>query len=193
MKLRTIIGTLLLLALLTTATSAQTENKDLPTEQEITNYLSSFPSSNFVESASEASMNDNPTWKWDTWTDAEGNDYISFYYTSNSAKGYGSLYYDDLGNEIGNTCGLTLTLEDSYKGEEVQEEKPAPVEEVDEPEEDTEEICEDCVEDELPEEKTESKIEKGLDIHYSASKIKTMTTQEKLDVVMKVYYILMGD
>ena len=190
MKLRTLLGTLLILALLTTAASAQTENKDLPTQATITNYLSGLQiSSDFVESASESSMNDNPTWKWDTWTDAEGNDFISFYYTADSSKGYGSLYYDDSGNEVGKTCGLTLTLADSYKGEAVKEENPDPVE--DELEED--EICEDCIEEEIPDEITETKIEKGLDIHYSASKIKTMTTQEKLDVVMKVYYILMGD
>lgn len=190
MKLRTILGTLLILALLTTAASAQTENKDLPTQATITNYLSGLQiSSDFVESASESSLNYNPAWKWDTWTDAEGNDYISFYFTSDSAKGYGSLYYDDSGNLIGKTCGLSLTLEDSYKGEAVKEENPDPVE--DEPEE--EEICEDCIEEEPPEEVTETKKEEGLEIHYSASKIKRMSTQEKLDVVMKVYYILMGD
>ena len=120
MKLGTILGTLLILALLCSAASAATENKDLPTQSEVSTFVSGLATTNFVAVASEASLKDHPTWKWDIWTDAAGSQMISFYYSENSAKGYGSLYYDELGQVSG--CTGSYTLVKSYTGEAVKEE-----------------------------------------------------------------------
>jgi hypothetical protein len=154
MKLKSItIGFILMCSLLACTASAATENKDLPTEQEITNYLSGLQiSNNFVTSASEASLSDNPSWKWDTWKDTDGNSRISFYYTIDSAKGYGSLYYDDSGKQFGKMCGMETTLVKSYTGEAVKDDTKE--EEVTETptEEEEEEIIETPAEEEKVEE-----------------------------------------
>jgi hypothetical protein len=132
-----ILGIILSIALLCSAATAATENKDLPTEKQITDYLSGLQPGNFVTSASEASLKAYPEWKWDTWTDTTGNTYISFYHTSNNLNGYGSLYYDNYGKKLNNVCYIDLSLIKSYKGESVKEEVviETPVIETETPEE----------------------------------------------------------
>ncbi|MCK9576110.1 MAG: hypothetical protein M0R51_09305, partial [Clostridia bacterium] len=114
------LGILLSIALLCSAASAATENKDLPTQSEVSTFVGGLaPTGNYADSVSTAATAQHPTWKWDIWTDAAGSQMISFYYSENSAKGYGSMYYNELGQVSG--CTGSYTLVKSYTGEAVQD------------------------------------------------------------------------
>jgi len=221
MKPIPILSTLLILAMLISIAGAATENKDLPTQTEITDYLSGLPTNNFVSSASESSMNDNPSWKWDTWTDANENNLFSFYYSASTPKGYGSVYFDDSGNQLGKMCGMDATLVKSYTGEAVPEVVCEDCTRGLVQEEVAEAPCKDCEEEpekEVTETKTKSRVVKkthvmekqkvekrdtapveieetestGIDIQCSAEEIKDMDPQEKTDLLRMIYNILMG-
>jgi len=139
---KTLLG-LLCIALLCSTVSAETQNKDLPTQGEISNFIAGIPvTENYISTVFETVKDQQPTWKCDTWEDQNGVGYISLYYTASSSKGYGSIYYDEKGNVVGPMCGVTYKLIDSYKGEsvsKVETEKEASEEEPEEEEEEVEE------------------------------------------------------
>lgn len=115
------IGLFCLIAFVVCSTaSAETANEDLPSLEQVLTFVDSVSDQN-IGSISEASLESNPTWKWDTWKDTEGNEYISFYYVSDSSKGYGSVYFDNSGKKTVIPCG-DYDLVRSYLGEEVAEE-----------------------------------------------------------------------
>jgi hypothetical protein len=95
--------------------SAKTATKDFPSKKEVKDFVTDYQGQeDFIEDVSGDSKRYNPTWPWDIWQDKKGNEYISFYYKINNKK-YGSIYYDDEGNQI-STKNLKLKLINSYKG-----------------------------------------------------------------------------
>jgi len=157
---KTLLG-LFCIALLTCSTvSAETQNKDLPTQGEINNFLVDIPvSENYISTVFETVKDQQPTWKCDTWEDQNGVGYISLYYIASSSRGYGSVYYDENGNVIGPSCGVTYKLIDSYKGETASkvETENEGSEEIEESED------EEGVEEEEDNEQTYSDLESFLD------------------------------
>lgn len=150
MKTITAVITLCLFALLASTASAETENKDLPTQGEISDFIAGIPvSENYVSTVFETVKDQQPTWKCDTWEDQNGIEYISLYYTSDSSKGYGSVYYNENGNVVGPACGLIFKLIDSYKGEYVSSENSENV--------DSKDVDEEPEEEEESEEEDDSK------------------------------------
>jgi uncharacterized Zn finger protein (UPF0148 family) len=125
-------------AMFTGLACAETANEDLPTQGEISNFIAGIPvSNNYISTVFETVKDQQPTWKCDIWEDQNGIGYISLYYTSDSSRGYGSVYYNENGNIIGPSCGVTYKLIDSYKGESVsnvETEKEASEEEPEEEE-----------------------------------------------------------
>ena len=132
MKLTLKIGSVFLIFALLTSCVAATENKDLPTKEEITNFISGIPvSSNYIITAFDAVKEKHPAWNCDTWVDKNGNQILSLYYVDpDSAKGYGSIYFNEFGKEI-SMSGVEVKLVNHYVGEAVSEEQP--VEEDDQP------------------------------------------------------------
>lgn len=117
-----IIGVFLIFALLTSCVAA-TENKDLPTKEEITDFIAGIPvSDNYIITVFDTVKDKQPTWNCDTWKDKNGNQMLSLYYVDpDSSKGYGSIYFNELGEEI-SKCGIEATLVNHYVGEAVSEE-----------------------------------------------------------------------
>ena len=96
-----IICVFLIFALLTSCVAA-TENKNLPTKKEITDFIASIPVSyNYINTVFDTVKDKQPTWNCDIWVDKNGNQLLSLYYVDpGSAKGYGSVYFNELGKEI---------------------------------------------------------------------------------------------
>ena len=117
-----------LIAMLATVAVAQTNS--LPEKQNVNDFIDSVKCAStncdWTKLASEKSLDDHPSWKWDTWKDKDGKNMISFYYAS-GASGYGSIYLDEDGKKVSSLCGLGSQLTQSYKGtgekEEVKETK----------------------------------------------------------------------
>ena len=117
-----ITGVFLIFALLTSCVAA-TENKDLPTKEEITDFIAGIPvSDNYIITVFDTVKDKQPTWNCDTWKDKNGNQMLSLYYVDpDSSKGYGSIYFNELGEEI-SKCGIEAMLVNHYVGEAVSEE-----------------------------------------------------------------------
>jgi len=113
---------LLIFALLASCVAA-TENKDIPTKEEITDFIAGIPvSDNYIITVFDAVKDKHPAWKCDTWVDKNDNQILSLYYVDpDSAKGYGSIYFNKLGKEI-SVLGVDVVLVNSYVGEAVSEE-----------------------------------------------------------------------
>ncbi|HHV24505.1 MAG TPA: hypothetical protein GXX65_08245 [Methanosarcina sp.] len=116
-----IIGVFLIFALLTSCEAA-TENKDMPIEKEVTNFIDNFEapeSGDFTNSAYDAFIKEYPTGHCDVWS----NGMISFYYYDPySSKEYGAIYIDSNGEKVKPGCEVGITCIKSYKGEYVSEE-----------------------------------------------------------------------
>lgn len=124
-----ITGVFLVFALLTSCVTA-TENKDLPTKEEITDFIAGIPVSNkYINTVFDAVKDNQPTWNCDTWVDKNGNQILSLYYVDpDSTKGYGSIYFNELGKEI-SMHGVEVELVNHYVGKSVSEETTDPAEE----------------------------------------------------------------
>ena len=117
-----IIGVFLIFTLLTSCVAA-TENKDLPTKEEITGFIAGIPvSDNYINTVVDAVKDKQPAWKCDIWVDKNGNQMLSLYYVDpDSAKGYDSIYFNEVGKEI-SLCGVEIEPVYQYKGKGVSEE-----------------------------------------------------------------------
>lgn len=122
---------ILCIALLTaSAATAETLNKDLPAQEELTNFISTIPpGDNFTVRASELSVKEHPAWKWDIWASNNNSTLISFYYVDDTTKkGYGSLYYNNCGIDYTKKLrGVHNTLLMKYLGEDTKENYSVPV------------------------------------------------------------------
>jgi len=125
-----IAGVFLIFALLTSCVAA-TENKDLPTREEIIDFIAGIPvSDNYIITVFNTVEDKQLAWNCDIWEDKNGNQILSVYYVDrDSAKGYGSIYFNELGEEI-SMRGVEVEPEPvkHYVGKDVSEE-PTPVEE----------------------------------------------------------------
>lgn len=122
-----------LIALLVCSTaSAETENKDLPTKEELLSFTENVTfDSCFPTEALVVMKEKYPTYKCDIWN-VNGEVQGSFYYSdTDSEKGYGSIYYDKSGKTVPRVCGITYELKESYKGEVAKESVTKNIEEVD--------------------------------------------------------------
>jgi len=126
MKLPVKITCVILIFALLISCVAATENKDLPTKEEITDFIAGIPvSDNYINIVFDAVKEKQPAWNCDKWVDKDGNQILSLYYVDpDSAKGYGSIYFNEFGNEI-STSGLNAQIVESYVGKTVSEEQPA--------------------------------------------------------------------
>lgn len=117
-----ITGILLIFALLTACVAA-TENKNLPTKEEITDFIAGIPvSDNYIITVFDTVKDKQPTWNCDTWEDKNGNQMLSLYYIDpDSVKGYDSIYFNEFGKKI-SMCGVEAKLVNHYVGEAVSEE-----------------------------------------------------------------------
>ena len=125
MRLSIKITGLLLTFVLLTSCEAATENKDLPTKEEITDFIAGIPvTDNYINTVYDAVIDKHPTWNCDIWKDKNGNQLLSLYYINpSSAKGYGSIYINEFGKEI-STSGVEIVPVPvkSYVGKAVSEE-----------------------------------------------------------------------
>ena len=121
MSLR-IIGVFLIFTLLISCVTA-TENKDLPTKEEINYFIAGIPvSDNYVITVFNTVKDKQPAWNCDTWVDQDGNQILSLYYVDpDSTKGYGSIYFNEFGKEI-SMLGVKARLVNHYVGKAVSEE-----------------------------------------------------------------------
>jgi len=126
MKLPVKITCVILIFALLISCVAATENKDLPTKEEITDFVAGIPvSDNYIITVFNAVKEKKPAWNCDIWVDKNGNQILSLYYVdSGSEKGYDSIYFNEFGNEI-STSGLNVQIVESYVGKTVSEEQPA--------------------------------------------------------------------
>ena len=122
MKLTLIITGVFLIFALLTSCEAATENKDMPIEKEVTDFIDNFEapeSGDFVNSAYDAFIKKYPAGHCDVWS----NGMISFYYYNpDSSKEYGAIYLDSKGEKVKSGCGVGITNIKSYKGKYVSEE-----------------------------------------------------------------------
>ncbi|GLI13613.1 hypothetical protein MTHERMMSTA1_07390 [Methanosarcina thermophila MST-A1] len=90
-------------------TTDRTVNKDLPTKEEVTDFIASIPvTDNYINTVYDAVVNNHPSWNCDIWKDKNGNQLLSLYYINpSSAKGYGSIYFNEFGKEI-STSGVKI-------------------------------------------------------------------------------------
>ncbi|AKB43754.1 hypothetical protein [Methanosarcina vacuolata] len=120
-----IIYIFLIFALLTSCVAA-TKTKDLPTKEEITDFIAGIPvSDNYIITVFNAVIDKQPTWNCDIWVDKDGNQLLSLYYVDpDSTKGYGSIYFNELGKDISrqDKQGLELKLVKIYVGKSLSEE-----------------------------------------------------------------------
>jgi len=116
-----IICVFLIFALLTSYVAA-TENKDLPTKKEITDFIAGIPvSDNYIITVFNTVKDKQPAWNCDTWVDQNGNQILSLYYVNpNSERGYGSIYFNEFGKET-YISGVKFNLVNHYVGESVSE------------------------------------------------------------------------
>ncbi len=103
---------------------AEIENKDLPTKEEITDFIAGIPvSNNYINTVFNAVKDKHPAWNCDTWVDKNGNQIISLYYVDPySSKGYDSIYFNEFGKEI-SMSGVEVSLVNHYVGEVGSEEQ----------------------------------------------------------------------
>lgn len=130
-----ITGVFLIFALLTSCVAA-TEPKDLPTKEEITDFIASIPvSDNYINTVFDAVKDEQPTWNCDTWEDKNGNQMLSLYYVDpDSSKGFDSIYFNELGEEI-SMRGVEVDLVNKYIGKAVSDESKEDVTETEDEEE----------------------------------------------------------
>lgn len=111
------IGLLLLIAVISITVVTATDNKDLPSQEEITAFASEMKGSS-ASDIFEKVKSDHPTWNADLLecsTCTGDKEAIALYSTASTEKGYGSTYC----NETGVISPSTLkgyTLKESYKG-----------------------------------------------------------------------------
>ncbi|RXA20142.1 hypothetical protein EQO05_06030 [Methanosarcina sp. MSH10X1] len=114
-----------LIFVLLTSCEAATENKDMPTEEEVTTFIDNFEapeSGDFISSAYDAFIEEYPAGHCDVWS----NGMISFYYYDpNSPKEYGAIYLGSNGDKA-KPGGTGTTYIKSYEGE-YDSEKNTPV------------------------------------------------------------------
>ena len=111
------IGLLLLIAVISITVVTATDNKDLPSQEEITTFASEMKGSSASDILDKV-KSDHPTWNADLLecpTCSGDKEAIALYSTASTEKGYGSTYC----NETGVISPSTLkgyTLKESYKG-----------------------------------------------------------------------------
>ena len=111
------IGLLLLVAVISITVVTATDNKDLPSQDEITQFITEMKGSS-ASDIFEKVKSDHPTWNADLLkcpSCAGDKEAIALYWTASTEKGYGSTYC----NETGVISPSTLegyTLKESYKG-----------------------------------------------------------------------------
>ena len=111
------IGLLLLIAVISITVATATDNKDLPSQEEITAFASEMKGASAAEILDKV-KSDHPTWNADLLecSSCTGDkEAIALYSTASTEKGYGSIYC----NETGVISPSTLkgyTLKESYKG-----------------------------------------------------------------------------
>jgi len=173
----------------TAVSNAQTENKDLPTESQILNFIDSVDNPS-VTSLSETSMDENPSLKWDTWKNGAGNKNISFYYVdSDSKRGYGSLYFDNNGNKLSIACG-NYDLIKSYTGEDKEDTEDEENEVKEQPEE--KQVHEEDVKEEK-EQVTEDEDDEHVAEEEESSEDETKITIEvKSRIISKIANVLIN-
>jgi len=118
-----ITGVFLIFTLLISCVVA-TENKDLPTKKEITDFIAGIPvSDDYINTVFDTVIDKQPTWNCDKWVAKKnGNQILSLYYVDpDSAKGYGSIYFNELGEEI-SMRGVEVKLVEKHLGKIVSEE-----------------------------------------------------------------------
>jgi len=105
MKLTLKITCVFLIFALLTSCKAATENKDMPIEKEVTDFIDNFEapeSGDFINSAYDAFIREYPAGHCDIWP----NSMISFYYYDpDSPKKYGAIYLDSNGEKVNPGCG----------------------------------------------------------------------------------------
>jgi len=117
MKLKSLTLTLILIISLFSGTVTATENKDLPTQKELTTFLNeTHVSKNYTGIVSQKAVTQHPDWKWDIWQGKNKEKTISFYYAVGNAGGYGSMYIYDNGTKVNSQCKMKNTLIHSYNG-----------------------------------------------------------------------------
>jgi hypothetical protein len=111
---------LFLIFSLLTSCLAATENKDMPSEKEVNDFIDSFEapkSGDFTNSAYDAFIEKYPAGHCDVWS----NGMISFYYYDpDSPKEYGSIYLDSNGEKVKPGCGAGITWIKRYQGDNSQ-------------------------------------------------------------------------
>ncbi len=113
------IGILLLVcAAISITVVTATDNKDLPSQEEVTNFIDEMKGKSASEIMDKVKA-DHPTWNADLieCPSCSGDkEAIALYYTDPGSKGYGSVYYN--GTAIVNPSDLKgFNVKDSYKGE----------------------------------------------------------------------------
>lgn len=193
-----ILSLILICALLSNIGAATTENKDLPTEKENTEFIATFETTsgeNYLSSFYDAYIEEFPMGHIDIWPDG----FLSIYHTADNARGYGSIYIDGKGKILSPGCGSSQEPVKSYKGEYKEEEVTKPTEEVKEDvkedvkEEDKETVTEEPEEDKETITEDDTEEDDGLYINLSVKDISKMTKEQKLKIVYTVYNVLMGE
>jgi hypothetical protein len=107
----------------TNSTNSTTIIKQLPSEQELNNFITGENySAYFTNIATLDAIKKHPTWPHDIWSDPNGEFYISFYYKDDlSPAGYTSIYYDDSGRKLQSVCKISFKLIEPYYGLNVTE------------------------------------------------------------------------
>jgi len=175
--------------------TAETENKDLLTEGQLDAFIASLPhEAGFVNTASEKSVSTNPQEKYDIWKDSDGQKYISFYFSSDSARGYGSKYYSDSGSYLGSVCNLKLDFVEGYKGEEIKEEVKEDIKEETVKEDVKEEVEEKEEKEEENEEDykviTKESKKYKIEIRLTEDEIEELTMKDKLRIINELFSAL---
>lgn len=135
------IGILLLFALLAQSAAATTENKEMPTEKEVTAFIDGLKATD-VNSIYNDFTEQYPAAHCDIWNE----NLISLYfYDPDSPREYGSIYLDSNGEKAKPGCGVNADPIKSYKGENVKEEVKEDDKKVSE---DKEDVKEEAVTDE---------------------------------------------
>jgi hypothetical protein len=181
MKLVKTLGILLCFALLASTAAATTENKEMPTEKEVTAFIDGFKASgDFANSAYDAFIEQYPAGHCDLWS----NGMISFYfYDPDSPKEYGSIYLDSNGGKVSPGCNAGAAPVKSYTGKtEVKEEKK-------EVSEDKETVKEDVSQDQEKEDVKEEKRKvtkkiKSLLKKYNNDEIELGELRDKINKIL---------
>ena len=111
------IGLLLLIAVISITVVTATDNKDLPSQEEITAFASEMKGSSASDILDKV-KSDHPTWNADLLecpTCSGDKEAIALYSTASTEKGYGSTYCNETGVISPSSLG-GYTLKESYKG-----------------------------------------------------------------------------